>query len=69
MTWDYEEEFSPHVWEPFASWVSTTYPKDAAVMYVDETYAYTRLTAESIRLWEHHTREWANEVRRQTEGQ
>ncbi len=28
MTWDIEK-FSPQMWEPFADWVSTTYPKDA----------------------------------------
>ncbi|HJQ72628.1 MAG TPA: hypothetical protein VJ887_04380, partial [Actinomycetota bacterium] len=49
------EGFSPQVWEPFASWVSTTYPEDAAVMYEDETYSGARLTAESIELWGQHT--------------
>ena len=61
-------EFSPQMWEPFASRVSTTYPEDAAVMYADETYGGPRLTEESIRLWERHVRGYAKEVRRGTEG-
>jgi len=56
------EEFSPQMWEPFADWVSTTYPEDAAVMYEDETYSLERRTEESIRLWERHVREYVEEV-------
>ncbi len=52
-------EFSPQVWEPFAAWVSTAHPEDAAVMYEDETLHTERHTAASIRLWEQHTREYA----------
>ena len=37
--WLETEEFGPQMWEPFRDWVSTTYPKDAAVMYQDETYS------------------------------
>jgi hypothetical protein len=55
-------EFSPQVWEPFAEWVSTTYPEDAAVMYTDGTYSGVRLTEESIRLWKRHTRGYVEEV-------
>jgi hypothetical protein len=55
-------EFSPQVWEPFAEWVSTTYPEDAAVMYVDASLSGARLTEESIRLWERRTREYVEEV-------
>jgi hypothetical protein len=62
------EEFSPQMWEPFASWVSTAYPEDAALMYGDETYSGTRLTEESIRLWERHTRGYVKEVK-QNAGQ
>jgi hypothetical protein len=51
-------EFSPQMWEPFASWVSTAYPEDAAVMYADGTYSGARLTEESIRLWEKRSREY-----------
>ena len=56
------EEFSPQMWEPFAEWVSTTYPADAAVMYEDETYSGVRLSEESIPLWERHVREYVKEV-------
>ncbi len=56
-TWG-TEEFSPQMWEPFASWVSKAHPQDAAVMYEDETYSGTRLSEESIRLWEQRSREY-----------
>jgi len=56
------EELSPQMWEPFAAWVSATYPEDAAVMYDDETYTRARLTEESIRLWERHSRGYATEL-------
>jgi hypothetical protein len=52
------EQLSPQAWEPFATWVSTAYPDDAAVMYADDTYSGIRLTAESIRLWEQHSQEY-----------
>jgi hypothetical protein len=52
------EKFSPQMWEPFAGWVSTAYPKDAAVMYTDESHSNVRLTEESVRFWERHTREY-----------
>jgi hypothetical protein len=58
------EEFGPQMWEPFAGWVSKTYPEDAAVMYSDETHSGVRLTEESIGLWERHTRGYADEVGR-----
>ena len=54
------EEFSPQMWEPFASWVSKAYPEDVAVMY--EGDSGVRLTEESIRLWERHTREYVEIV-------
>jgi hypothetical protein len=57
------EKFSPQMWEPFAHWVSTTYPKDAAVMYQDGTLSNYNLTEKSIRLWEQRTREYVKEVR------
>lgn len=56
-------EFSPQLWEPFASWVSLAHPEDAAVMYVDETHSGARLTDESIRLWALHTGEYAGSGR------
>ncbi len=58
------EEFSTQMWEPFAGWVSKTYPEDAAVMYGDETHSGVRLTEESIGLWERHIRGYAEEVGR-----
>jgi hypothetical protein len=58
------EEFSPQMWEPFASWVSANYPEDAAVMYEDDSYSGARLSEESIRLWERHSRGYVKEVRR-----
>jgi hypothetical protein len=56
------ERFSPEMWEPFAEWVSTTHPADAAVMYTDETQSLERVTGESIRLWRRYTREYAEDV-------
>jgi hypothetical protein len=54
------EEFSPQMWEPFAAWVSTTYPEDAAVMYEDDLYEGAQLTEDSIRLWERRSREYVD---------
>jgi hypothetical protein len=56
--WD-TEGYSAQVWGPFTTWVSTTYPEDAGVMYEGEG---VRLTEESIRLWERHSREYVREV-------
>jgi hypothetical protein len=56
------EEFSTQMWEPFATWVSKAYPEDAAAMYSDETHGGVRLTERSIRLWERHIREFAEEM-------
>jgi hypothetical protein len=50
--------FSPQLWEPFASWVSTAHPEDAAVMYTDGTHSQARLTERSTRLWEQRSREY-----------
>jgi hypothetical protein len=58
------EKFSPQVWEPFARWVSKAHPKDAAVMYLDETHSGVRLSEESIRLWERNTQRYVDEVKR-----
>ena len=52
------------MWEPFAGWVSTTHPKDAAVMYTDESHSNVRLTEESVRLWDARTREYVEKVGR-----
>lgn len=53
--------FSPQVWEPFADWISATYPKDGAVMF-DASYSNWRLTPKSIRLWRQHSREYVDVV-------
>ena len=56
-------KFDRQMWEPFAEWVTSTYPKDAAVMYLDGPRHALRFSLESIRLWERHTREYV-EIRR-----
>ena len=61
MTYEIEE-FSPEMWEPFAEWVSTTYPDDAAAMYTDGTYTGVRISEESIRLWGRHVPEYVEEA-------
>ena len=58
------EKFGPQMWEPFAGWVSTTHPKDAAVMYTDGSHSNVRLTEESVRLWDARTREYVEKVGR-----
>jgi hypothetical protein len=58
-------KFSPQMWEPFAEWVSTNYPKDVPVMYVGDFRDY-KLTPESIRLWEQHSREYVRAVKQET---
>jgi hypothetical protein len=58
------EEFSQQLWEPFADWVATTHPRDASIMYADETYSSAHLSDRSIRLWERRTREYVEEVAR-----
>ena len=55
-------QFSPLVWKPFAEWVSTTHPEDAAVMYTDETTSLERVSEESIRLWRQHVRGYVQHV-------
>lgn len=55
-------EFSPQMWEPFAAWVSSTYPKDAAAMYTDPTNSGVRLSEESVRLWERRIGEYVDDV-------
>jgi len=55
------KEFSTYMWEPFATWVSETYPKDGAVMY-NSSYSDFLLSEESIQLWEQHTQEYVKEM-------
>jgi len=59
------KQFDRQMWEPFAEWVSSTYPKDDAVMYVDGTLE-PRFSLESIRLWEQHTRDYVKGVEQGT---
>ncbi len=61
-------KFSPQMWEPFARWVSTTYPKDAEVMYANNLSDF-RLTPKSIELWGRHTKEYVKVVDQGTGGQ
>jgi hypothetical protein len=58
-------QFSPQMWEPFAAWVSDTYPKDAATMYTNDMSNF-RLTQKSIRLWEQRTKEYVKAVEQGT---
>jgi hypothetical protein len=58
--------FGHQMWWPFAEWVSSTYPEDAAVMYLDGTLNGARFSPESIRLWERHTREYVEAVKQGT---
>ena len=50
------------MWEPFAEWVSTTYPDDAAAMYTDGTYTGVLISEQSIRLWGQHVPEYVEEA-------
>lgn len=61
------QKFSPQMWEPFAAWISATYPEDVTLMYTDGQTDF-RLTEESVRLWDRHTREYVKEVQA-TQGQ
>jgi hypothetical protein len=63
------EKFAAQMWEPFANWVSKTYPEDAAVMYQDGSRSVERLSEESIRLWGQHTRDYVQEMKRLAETQ
>jgi hypothetical protein len=52
------------VFEPFAEWVSATYPRDFEVMFFEGGQA--RLTEESIPLWRLRTREYVESVQQGT---
>ena len=54
--------FREQVWEPFASWVATNFPDDAAVMYSDRSHISASITEESIPLWEEHTTGYVDDV-------
>jgi hypothetical protein len=53
------------MWRPFATWVATNYPDDVEVMYQPGGHG-ERLTRESIRLWEQHTRDYVKAVKQGT---
>ena len=55
------QKFSGQMWDPFAAWVSETYPNDVELMYQDGQTNF-RLGPGSIRLWDHHGREYVNDV-------
>lgn len=61
LTWG-TDEFSPQMWEPFAAWISDAYPRDAALMYADETHTGVRLTEESVALWGEHIPEYVEQA-------
>ena len=60
------DKFDRQMWWPFAEWVSSTYPKDAGVMYLHGPRSIARFSPESIRLWERHTREYVEAVQKGT---
>lgn len=64
VDWDYEDDLSPQMWEPFAAWVARTHPADVKVMYLDESQDMYALTDESIRLWEQNSKQYVEEVQR-----
>jgi hypothetical protein len=64
QTRNYAEIYG-EMWRPFATWVATNYPDDVEVMYQPGGHG-ERLTRESIRLWEQHTREYVEEVKQGT---
>lgn len=57
------QEFSAQMWDPFAAWVSKTYPEDVEAMYENGQTDF-RLSPESIRLWDRHSRQYVREVLR-----
>jgi hypothetical protein len=68
------DQFASQMRAPFAEWVAATYPKDFHVMYEPGSVppnpkgfgqVHARLTEESIRLWEQHTREYVDEVKQE----
>ena len=55
------QKFHVQMWDPFILWISKTYPEDVAVMYEDGQTNF-RLSPESIRLWDQHSREYVKEM-------
>jgi hypothetical protein len=54
--------FSQQMWEPFAHWIATKYPDDVLRMYDSFGQTNSRLTEESVQLWEERSRQYAQEV-------
>jgi hypothetical protein len=50
------DEFSPQVWDPFATWLSANYPDDAEAMLNGASVDTTELT----RLWEQRLQEYSD---------
>ena len=61
MEWGIDE-FSVQVWNPFADWVSTNHPADAAVMYTDQTHSGVSVTEDAVPLWDRRIDEYLREV-------
>ncbi len=55
------QKFHVQMWDPFAAWVAKTYPEDVERMYENGQTNF-RLSPESIRLWDQHSREYVKEV-------
>jgi ketosteroid isomerase-like protein len=73
----YDLQTAERFYATFAEWVYATYPRDFQVMYKTGRYVLPRpegfrhvyvprLTGESIRLWEQHTREYVKAVKQGT---
>lgn len=61
-SWNWDTgKFAGQMWIPFAAWVSKTYPEDVEAMYENGQTDF-RLSLESIRLWDLHSREYVKEV-------
>jgi hypothetical protein len=56
------DEFSVQMWGPFADWVSTNHPADAAVMYTDQTHSGVSVTEDAIHLWDRRIDEYLREA-------
>jgi hypothetical protein len=50
------------MWGPFADWVSTNHPADAAVMYTDQTHSGVSVTEDAIHLWDRRIDEYLREA-------
>ena len=61
MDWGIDE-FSVQMWDPFADWVSTNHPADAAVMYTDQTHSGVSVTEDAVPLWDRRIDEYLREV-------